>query len=87
MGAKSFGSTITLSSRSSVTNKYISSFDTGLRPVLILGPSHMLARSMPGVRGSTARHTAWPQYCGCGASGMMAARVLEYRPSAPITRS
>jgi hypothetical protein len=71
----------------SVTNRYISVAETGFTPGLMRGPIHIVAVVTSGGRGSTARQTACPLYCGVGAPGNTASRTLEYRPSAPITRS
>ena len=54
------GSTWSLAGRGSVTKRYISVLETGFTPGLIWGPIHMVAVSISGGRGSTARHTAWP---------------------------
>ena len=67
--------------------RYISLLDTGFTPGLTFGPIHIVAVAIPGGRGTTARHTPWPLYFGCGAPGNREARTFEYRPSAPITKS
>ena len=46
--------------RSSVTNMYISSRDTGLTPTFTLSPIHIRVRTISGGRGMTARQTHWP---------------------------
>ncbi len=46
--------------RSSVTNMYISSRETGLTPTLTLSPSHMIGALTSAMRGTTARHTHCP---------------------------
>ena len=75
------------SGRASVTNIYMWLGDTGLTPALTAPPSHIRGRTMSAGRGSTARQTTWPMYCGGLTSGNSSARVFECTPSAATTRS
>ena len=54
------GSSRSFVGRSSVTNMYISSGDTGLTPTFTLSPIQNRVRTISGGRGMTARQTHWP---------------------------